>query len=40
MTDAPDPRTTMAGDSFPRMPGVALVGLLILLFVLFVVLAG
>jgi len=30
----------MAGDSFPRMPGVALVGLLVRLFVLFVVLVG
>jgi len=40
MTDAPDPRTTMAGDSFPRLPGALLVGLLVLLFVLYVVFFG
>jgi hypothetical protein len=40
MTDAPDPRTTTAGDSFPRLPGALLVGLLVLLFVLYVVFFG
>jgi|GEM_PF-2424597 len=40
MTDAPDPRTTMADDRFPRMPGVLLVGLLVLLFVLYVLFVG
>jgi len=40
MTDAPDPRRTMAEDRFPRTPGVLLVGLFVLLFVLYVVFFG
>ncbi|WP_281275793.1 hypothetical protein [Halosimplex halophilum] len=40
MTDDPDPRTTMARDGFPRMPGALLVGLLVLLLVLYVLLVG
>jgi len=40
MVDRTDPRTTMATERFPRTPGVLLVGLLVVLFVLFVVLFG
>jgi hypothetical protein len=40
MTDAPDPRATMAGDSFPRLPGALLVALLVVLLVLYVLVVG
>jgi hypothetical protein len=38
MIDPSDPRTTMATDRFPWTPGVLLAGLLVFLFVVFVLL--